>query len=88
METARADGTELVAVHLEILQRGRQPRDLGELVPIQVQFLQKSQVLHGRKGGRTWGRSVQRTAGPGFTATHQGRVLISHVVFLVNVAVV
>lgn len=45
-ETVRGDGTEIVVVNLEFLQRWWQQRDLGKLVVIKVQFLQKSQVLH------------------------------------------
>lgn len=41
----KGECTELVAVHLELLQRRRQHWDPGELVVIEVQLLQRGQAL-------------------------------------------
>lgn len=51
-ETERGECTEFVVVNLELLQRWRQFWNPGELVAIQVQLLQKGQVLHDKQQKR------------------------------------
>lgn len=51
-ETERGERTEFVVVNLELLQRWRQFWNPGELVAIQVQLLQKGQVLHDKQQKR------------------------------------
>lgn len=45
-KTAKGKRTELVMVHPEHFQRRRQRRDRGNLVAVEVQLVQKGQVLH------------------------------------------
>ena len=59
-ETVRCECSELVAVHLELCERQWQRWDPGELVAIQVKFLQKGQVLHDTQPKRKETRKRER----------------------------
>lgn len=58
-KTVGGECTELVIVHLEHLQRWRQCGDPGNLVAIEVQVLQRGQVLHDTQQTRGGGETKQ-----------------------------